>query len=160
MWARHFPPGRWSISTNGRVNPLGPHQFLAWSGSDQTFQTRSRGASKMRLMTRTGGAEAPPDLFRFFAGLFATPFADIRFLPLLKFLQVGVEPHEARLPKLAVALNPIRDFPQRCRFQTGGPRLRIAPARDQARVLEDAEVPGDRWQTDAEGLGQLLHCYV
>src|SRR5258705_12029617 len=116
MSERHFPPGRASSSTTGVVKPFGPHQCLACSGSDQTFQTRSIGASYVRFITSSRSAVDP-------FGLLAALRADILFLLLLKLCQVDVEVIEALLPEMAVALDPVGDLSQRRGLDAGGPQL-------------------------------------
>src|SRR4030095_3595776 len=53
MQTSDTPPTRKSILAIGQVKPVGPHQRLTCSGSVQAFHTRSTGASKTRLKTRS-----------------------------------------------------------------------------------------------------------
>src|SRR5690242_8511 len=47
---RYLPPTRKSILHLGEVKTLGPHQRMTCMGSSHAFQTRLRGASKIRVM--------------------------------------------------------------------------------------------------------------
>src|SRR4051812_298826 len=51
MQQRNFPPTRKSILQTGAVKPLGPHHCMTYCGSVHAFQTSSRGASKIRVIT-------------------------------------------------------------------------------------------------------------
>src|ERR1700709_1533 len=51
MQQRSFPPTRKSISQTGAVKPFGPHHCMMYFGSVHAFQTNSRGASKILVMT-------------------------------------------------------------------------------------------------------------
>src|SRR5258705_7394021 len=82
MRARHGPPSRLSSSTSGAVKPLGPHHCFASFTSVHAFQTRSRGASKVRLMTSSRFDDDAPLLF---AALRAHMFSLLR----LKFFQLA-----------------------------------------------------------------------
>src|SRR6476660_9539210 len=53
MQTRDEPPTRKSILATGEVKPFGPHQRMTYSGSLQTFQTRSAGALNTRVTTRS-----------------------------------------------------------------------------------------------------------
>jgi hypothetical protein len=69
--------------------------------------------------------------------------------------EVSLQGVELRIPEAAVVRDPFR----RARQRLGGEAAAVDPAlarpREQAGVLEDAEVLGDRGQGDGEGLGQL-----
>ena len=73
----------------------------------------------------------------------------------LQFLQVGLEPVEALLPDVAVALGPLGDFLERRRLDPARPPLRLAPARDQAGALEHPQVLRDGRHAHVERLGEL-----
>src|SRR3712207_3391750 len=51
MQTSEVPPSRKSILATGAVKPVGPHQRITRSGSDQAFHTSSTGASKTRVTT-------------------------------------------------------------------------------------------------------------
>src|SRR5260221_11425741 len=50
-----MPPGRRSILDAITVKPFGPHQHFMRSGSVKAAKTRSRGASKLRVITNSSG---------------------------------------------------------------------------------------------------------
>src|ERR1700729_4053651 len=51
MQQRSFPPTRKSILQTGAVKPFGPHHCMMYFGSVHAFQTNSRGASKILVIT-------------------------------------------------------------------------------------------------------------
>src|SRR6202142_592110 len=51
MQQRNFPPTRKSILQTGEVKPFGPHHCITYFGSVHAFQTSSRGASKILVIT-------------------------------------------------------------------------------------------------------------
>src|ERR1700755_1131794 len=51
MQKRDLPPTRKSILETGAVKPFGPHHCITYFGSVHAFQTNSRGASKILVMT-------------------------------------------------------------------------------------------------------------
>src|SRR5205809_7770015 len=51
MQYRKAPPILRSAERTGVVNPFGPHHFFISPGSVHAFHTRSRGASKLRVVT-------------------------------------------------------------------------------------------------------------
>ena len=55
---RYRPPGRTSISQTGFVKPFGPHHCATCFGSVQASNTRSRGASKVRVSTKSRSVAA------------------------------------------------------------------------------------------------------
>src|SRR6266508_2526000 len=117
-----------------------PNQSAKRSGSVHSFHTRSRGASKTRVIVI-------PSLLRGSAILRS----------LLGRLQALVEAVEASLPEPTVLLEPVDSFLHRRTPQPRGPKLRRAAARDQPRALEHLQVLGDRLDADREWLGQLVH---
>src|SRR5713226_3315131 len=128
--SRHEPPGLTSIETvsSGTSDSLPPNQSAKRSGSVHSFHTRSRGASKTRVIV--------------------IPSA---------ILQTLVEAVEASLPEPTVLLEPVDRLLQRRPLQARGPKLRRAAAPDQSGVLEDLEVLGDRLDADRERLCELVH---
>src|SRR5712691_2832677 len=96
------PPGRASNSAIGLPTILGPHHFWMCSGFVKTSNTRSRGASNTRSITRSVVS--------------ATAFALIFLLPLLQFLQVAIQTIEPLLPDDAIALDPFVDLFERARL--------------------------------------------
>src|SRR6202142_3011498 len=51
MQQRNFPPTRKSIWQTGEVKPFGPHHCITYFGSVHAFQTSSRGASRILVIT-------------------------------------------------------------------------------------------------------------
>src|SRR3989442_10456780 len=96
---RHAPPGRKSISQLTTSYFLGPHQCDMCSQEVCASNTRSRGASKTRVMTisRSDGVVTVSWLL---------PLAPIAILlsSVLELLQVLVQPVVALLPQTAVPL--------------------------------------------------------
>src|SRR5215510_11241309 len=105
----------------------------------------------MRLMTSSRSADSPRELLLFPAMLFLLGFQ----LTVFQLAQVVVQTVEALLPVAAVALHPVGDLLERLRLQPAGPPLRLAPARDQSRVLQYPEVLRNCRKTHLERLGQL-----
>src|SRR5213592_1566671 len=112
--------------------------------------TRSRGASKTRVMTisRSVGVVTVSWLL---------PLAPIALLlsSSLELLQVLVQPVVALLPEAAVPLGPLGDLLQRSCLEPGGPPLPLPASRDQPRALQHLQVLRDRREAHLEGLGQL-----
>src|SRR6478735_4754169 len=69
--------------------------------------------------------------------------------------QVIAESIEALAPEFAVVVDPLRRRFERHRAELARAPLRVAPARDEAGVLEHLEVLGDSGRADVERLGQL-----
>src|SRR5829696_439087 len=121
------------------VAPFGPHHSFKRCGSVKAFHTKSRGASKTRLMTNS-------------CRLFPSATS---FLPGLNFLQISVEPIEALFPKPAVVLDPVRRVFQRARLQPRRAPLRFAAARNQAGALQYLQVLRHGGSADVERLCQF-----
>src|SRR5918995_63055 len=143
----HEPPSLTSMETvdTGPSASLPPYQSAKRSGSVHSFQTRSRGASKTRVIvipTRSllsrGGLSA-------ILGFILTRF------------QARVEAVEASLPEPAVALEPVDGVLERLGVKPRGTELPPAPPRDQPGALQHLEVFGDRLDADRERLRQLVH---
>src|SRR6476619_6338370 len=115
----NVPPGRTSMVTvdTGVVNPRGPNQRETCSGSVHAVHTSWRGASKTRVIVNS------------------RPMGGMSVIaPLLDGAQVIVEPVEAALEELPVALQPAGGVLERTPAQTGRPPLGGAAARDEAGV--------------------------
>src|SRR5919106_3005943 len=111
---RHEPPGRKSMSQSTTSYFRGPHQFDMCSHELCASNTRSRGASKARVMTisRSDGVVTVSTLL---------PLLPIALLlsSSLELVQVLVEPFVALLPEPTVPLGPLRDLLQRSRLEAG-----------------------------------------
>src|SRR6266571_817677 len=115
--------------------------------------TRSRGASKTRVMTisRSDGVVTV---------IWLLPLAPIALLlsSSLDLLQVLVQPVVALLPEAAVRLGPLGYLLQRPRFEPGRPPLTLPSPRDQTRPLQHLQMLRDRRQAHLERFCQLGHC--
>src|ERR1700730_7337349 len=69
---------------------------------------------------------------------------------------MSIETVEAVFPEVAIALGPIRNLPQRTRFQSTRSRLGRATARDEAGALQHLEMLGDRRLRHVERRRQLV----
>src|SRR4051812_8778261 len=114
MVARQWPPSTTSIETvsSGISASSPPYQSAKRSGSVHSLHTRSRGASKTRVIEKPGAS-----------AIGASAHA-------------RVEPVEAGLPEAPVAPEPVDGLLERRRLEARGTQLGRAPARDQARALE------------------------
>src|SRR6185312_1643343 len=123
MQTLYSPPGRISDLTVVTVNPTGAFSHrLRCSGSVHAWNTSSRGASKKRVMCNSGPvvAGAPSPVL--------SALADMSLPLVLDGLEVVIQRVEARVPEVAILLDPIRDL---------------------------LEMPRDRGLADGERLGQL-----
>src|SRR5205807_7719931 len=135
------PPVRTSMETvdNGVVKPRGPNQRATCSGSVHASHTSSRGASKTRVIVNSrpmGGVSA--------------------IAPLLDGAQVIVEPVEAALEELPVALQPAGGVLERTPAQPGRPPLGGPPAGDEPGVLEHLQVLRNGLHRHGERLRELV----
>src|SRR6185295_11901598 len=99
---------------------------------------------------------------RFVAGvvLFFVRFAAFALLR-LKDSQIVVESIETLFPEPAIFLEPVIGFLEGARFDAARTHLCVARARDQARALENLQVPGNCRQTHVEWLGEFQHrCFA
>src|SRR4029453_11621068 len=142
MVSRNAPPGLTSIATlsSGTGHPGPPNQSANGSGSVHSLHTRSRAASKTRVI------EMP----RSSVGCSAIRGA------ILVAAQAPVQPVEAGLPKAAVVVQPVGRFLERGAAQARGAQLRGAAALDEAGVLEHAQVLGHRLHADRERSRELV----
>src|SRR5205823_9699837 len=96
--------------------------------------TRSRGASKVRVITisRSDGVVTVSSL----------PLPPIALLlpSSLELVQVLVQPVVALLPEAAVRRGPLGDLPQRARLEPRRPPLPLPSSRDQPGPLEHLQV--------------------
>src|SRR4051795_7735765 len=118
----------------------GPNHAATSSGSVQARKTRSRGASKMRVISTSWSSAA--------TGLMS--------LIWLSFpVQVSVESVHAGLPGALARLHPVDRLVERVGLHAARPPLGVAAARDQSGALEHLEVARDRGQAHRERLRQL-----
>src|SRR5271166_4013815 len=95
MQQRNFPPTRKSILQTGEVKPFGPHHCITYFGSVHAFQTNSRGASKILVITS-------------FSKRFASRSA-IFHLRLFHFRQNCIQFVETLFPEAIVIERPVAD---------------------------------------------------
>src|ERR1700691_5557629 len=95
MQQRNFPPTRKSISQKGAVKPFGPHHCITYFGSVHAFQTNSRGASKILVIT--------------IRSVSLTVFFVISDLLLFHFLHHHVQLVETLFPESAIVECPVAD---------------------------------------------------
>src|SRR5580658_10246729 len=132
--------------------PFIPHHGLMRASSVNARHTRSRGASKTRLMTSTRSAGSAAMLF--FAAIFL--FLRVRFA-LLQLAQIVLEAIERLLPETAIVFEPVRRVLERSGGEPAWTPLRLAAALDKASALQHFEVLGNGGHAHLEGLGQLGH---
>src|SRR5687767_8312270 len=119
----------------------GPYQAATSSGSVQALNTRSRGASKIRVI-RTPSPAA----------------TSIESLTLLSFpAQMRVQSVHPGFPGPLARLHPFHRLFERLSLHPAGPPLGLAPADDKPRALEDLQVTRDGRQAHRERLRQLAH---
>src|SRR5882724_1106952 len=145
MMKRHTPPGFTSIARTVLVKPFGPHQFAMCLGSVHIFQTRSRGASTVRVKTMVASPGATMPL------LFSATFFPFQ----LESLQIIIEAVEALVPEPAIVLKPGVDADECFRFDSARPPLRFAAAADEPGMLEHLEVLGHGRKAHIERLRQF-----
>src|SRR5437763_15291964 len=127
------------------VKPCGPHHCAACSASVQAANTTSRGASKTRVTV-----SSCPDALLAPSSLARIPFSPRS--PRLDPGQIFVQAVEAFLPEAAVILDPIGGIPERRRFEPARPPLRLAPARNEAGMLQHLQMLRDGRQAHRERL--------
>src|SRR5918999_1651008 len=107
------------IRSRGVSTCSGPYQAATSSGSVQARNTRSRGASKIRVIRTSRSAVATGSVM----------VCSFR-------AQVRVESVHPRLPRALARLHPLDGLVERFGLQAARPPLRLAAADDQARALE------------------------
>src|SRR6201987_3759646 len=123
MQRRNFPPTRKSISQKGAVKPFGPHHCITYFGSVHAFQTNSRGASKILVITIRSTS--------------LTVFFVISDLLLFHFLHNRIQLVETLFPESAIVESPVADrldrlWPERAHTLSSTLRLNHNPCPHQA----------------------------
>src|SRR3546814_15987641 len=98
------------------------------SGWLHTLKTSARGAARVRVLTRTrssGLAPLGPSGRGAASGLAAIVVSFLGVLH-LQLVEIVLQPVEALLPELPIALQPARGILQRRGIQPAGPPLRLA----------------------------------
>src|SRR4029079_9024026 len=120
---RYPPPTRASISQESRFreNDFGTHHRLNSSGFVHAASTARAGASKVRVTT-SSRSDFRSTTVRFFVGVGSMSLlASIDHLLSFQILDNVVQLAEARVPELAVPLDPRRRFLQSVRAELAGP---------------------------------------
>src|ERR671919_935519 len=144
------------IFSRGVSKCSGPYHAVTSSGSVQALNTRSRGASKTRVIRTSWSAAA--------AGVESVIL--LSFPPQRKLgLRCGVFPAQVRfesvhsgLPRLLARPHPLHCLVERLGLHPARPPLSLPAADDQPRSLEHLEVARDRRQAHRERFRQLVHC--
>src|SRR5579872_3686649 len=101
MQRRNFPPTRKSILHTGQLKPFGPHHCITYFGSVHAFQTNSRGASKILVMTIRSVSCAV---------LFVISGLRFLHLILLHLIYNCIQFVETLFPESAIVKRPVADF--------------------------------------------------
>src|SRR5215472_9692380 len=154
---RHLPPSRTSFSLTVMVYSRGPSHCCSSSGSVYARYTRSRGASNSHVMMICGmPGSAVICVLAIVVSLRPgrLPTAAVVVLALQRREQL-VEPLVALVPEPLVAGQPGGHLAERVGLQVAEPRGRAPGPRQQARLLQHLQVPGDRRLGHAERRGEL-----
>src|SRR6202035_4498739 len=159
VWTyRQVPPSRASQRSMAKARSCGPSHCATSSGSMWARNTRSRGALNSRVMVICG----MPGSAVFCVLLIVVSLryghlllARALFLAGLQGGEQVVEPLVAFIPEPLVAGEPGGHLAQRRGLQAAEPGGRPPATRDQARVLQHLQVPGDRRLGHAERRGEL-----
>src|SRR5262245_60334916 len=139
---RYLPPTRTSISQERRYMPIdfGAHHCLNSSGLVHASNTMRAGALNVRVTT-SSRSDFRSTVVRFFIGVASlSPPASIDLLLPCQFLDNLVQLVEARVPELAIPLDPGRLFLQSARADLAGPHAPDLLRGDEPGLLQDADV--------------------
>src|ERR671911_3149242 len=139
---RYVPPTRTSISQESRDMPIdfGAHHRLNSSGLVQASNTMRAGPLKVRVVT-SSRSDFRSTVVPFFMGVGSLSFlASIDLLLPFQFFDNLVQLLEARVPELAVPLDPCRLFLQSAQAELAGPHAPDLLRGDEPRLLQDPDV--------------------
>src|SRR5580693_4245062 len=139
---RYLPPTRTSASQESRDRPVdfGAHHRLSSSGLVHASNTMRAGALKIRVMT-ISRSDFRSTVVRFFTGVGSLSLlASIDLLLPFQVLDNPVQLIEARVPELAVPLDPRRLILQPARPQLAGPHATDLLGGHETGLLQDADV--------------------
>src|SRR5580658_10454896 len=139
---RYLPPTRTSASQESRDTPaaFGAHHRLSRSGLVHASNTMRAGPLKVRVTT-SSHADFRSAVVRFCMGAGSlTLFASIGILPSFEFLDNLVQLVKARLPQLAIPLDPCRLFLQTAQTEPAGSHAPDLLRSDQPRLLQYADM--------------------
>src|SRR3984885_11603811 len=139
---RYPPPTRTSISQERRDMPIdfSAHQRLRCSGLVHASNTMRAGPLKVRVTT-SSRSDFRSAVVRFCMGAGSlTLFASIDFILSFEFLDYLVQLVKARLPQLAIPLDPCRLFLQPALAEPAGPHAPDLLRSDEPRLLQDTDM--------------------
>src|SRR5262247_234830 len=139
---RYVPPTRTSISheSRDRPNDFGTHHRLNSSGLVHASNTMRAGALKVRVTT-SSRSDVRSTVVRFFIRVASLSLlASIDLLLPFQLLDNLVQLVEARVPELAIPLDPGRLFLQSARAELAGPHAPDLLRGDEPGLLQDADV--------------------
>src|SRR5262245_60274926 len=154
---RYLPPTRTSISQERRYMPIdfGAHHCLNSSGLVHASNTMRAGALNVRVTT-SSRSDFRSTVVRFFIGVASlSPPASIDLLLPCQFLNNLVQLVEARVPELAIPLDPGRLFLQSARADLAGPHAPDLLRGDEPGLLQDADVLLHAGEGHVEPLGKV-----
>src|SRR6185295_5822939 len=123
-----------------RPNDFGAHHRLSSSGLVHASKTMRAGAFKVRVTT-SSRSDVRSVVVGFFMSVGSLSLlASIDLLLLFQFFDNLVQLVEARVPKLAVPLDPYRLFLQPARAELAAPHAPDLLRGDKPRLLQDADV--------------------
>src|SRR5262245_49475862 len=139
---RYLPPTRTSISQECRTMPIdfGSHHCLNSSGLVHASNTMRAGPLKVRVTT-TSRSDFRSTVVRFFIVVASLSLlASIDLLLPFQLLDNLVQLVEARVPELAIPVDPGRLFLQSARTDLAGPHTPDLLRGDEPGLLQDADV--------------------
>src|SRR4026209_2115693 len=154
---RYRPPTRTSISQESRDIPIdfGTHHRLNSSGLVHASNTMRAGPLKVRVVT-SSRSDFRSTVVRFFMGVGSLSLlASIDLLLPFQFLDNLVQLVEARVPELAVPLDPGRLFLHSAQAELAGPHAPDLLRRDEPCLLQDADVLLHAREGHVEFLGKV-----
>src|SRR5215218_8524624 len=154
---RYLPPTRTSISQESRDIPIdfGTHHCMNSSGLAHASKTMRAGPLKVRVTT-SSRSDFRSTVVRFFMGVGSLSLlSSIDFLLPFQFLDNLVQLVEARVPELAVPLDPCRLFLQPAQAELAGPHAPDLLRGDEPRLLQDADMLLHAREGHVELLGKV-----
>src|SRR3990172_6115429 len=154
---RYLPPTRTSMSQESRDMPIdfGTHHCLNSSGKVHASNTMRAGPLKVRVTT-SSRSDFRSTVVRFFIGVASLALlVSIDLLLPFQFFDNLVQFVEARVPELAVALDPCGLVFEPARAEPAGPDAPDLLRGDELGMLQDADVFPHAGQGHVERLGQI-----
>src|SRR4026209_324780 len=154
---RYLPPTRTSISQERSDMPIdfGTHHRPNSSGLVHASNTMRAGPLKVRVVT-SSRSDFRSTVVRFFMGVGSLSLlASIDLLLAFQFLDNLVQLVEARVPELAVPLDPGRLFLHSAQAQLAGPHAPDFPRGAEPRLFQDADMLLHAREGHVEFLGNV-----